>query len=237
MAIATNTKDQEVYQQLRERILRNSFRPGERLREQELCRQLNVTRTPLRLALRRLEHERLIVGEAYRGCRVREVRSEEIEPLFDMREVLEGLAARNVALAGETKTLARLQEMALACDQAEQNEQWMQFFEHDKTFHSELIRRSNNDKLIEVIEVNNFQLRTFALHDRYLLHVVEQLRARAHELVYNHRSLAEALSSGDAEAAESKMRAHIRDARQVVMQAWAQWQTAQKRDGTTVIFP
>lgn len=48
----------------------------------------------------------------------------------------------------------------------------------------------------------------------------------------NHRSLVEALSSGDAEAAEGKMRAHIHDAGQVVMQAWAQWQAAQEWDGT-----
>ena len=69
----SDTKDAQVYQYLRRRILRHSLRPGERLREEELCRQLKVTRTPLRLALRRLEHEKLVVGEPFCGCRVREV--------------------------------------------------------------------------------------------------------------------------------------------------------------------
>lgn len=227
MAATVQTKDQEVYQYLREKILHNRFRPGERLREEELCRQLNVTRTPLRSALRRLEHERLIVGEPYRGCRVREVRGEEIGPLFDMREVLEGLAARNIALEGDAATLQVLGEMARQCDGAEGSEDWMRFFEHDKDFHWELVQRSNNEKLVEVVEVYSFQLRTFALHDKYLLHVVEQLRARAHELQHNHRGLVEAMASRDAEQAEAKMRRHIRQAKQIVLNAWAQWQSAQ----------
>ena len=225
MTTPPQTKDQEVYQYLRERILHNSFRPGERLREEELCRKLHVTRTPLRLALRRLEHERLIVGEPYRGCHVREVHSEEIGPLFDMREVLEGLAARNVTLEGNAKTLAVLREIAEACDEAEENEDWMRFFGQDKNFHWELVQRSNNEKLAEVIEVYSFQLRTFSLHDRYLLHVVEQLRARAQELKHNHRALVAAMAAGDADAAEAKMRRHIRDAKEIVMDAWAQWQS------------
>lgn len=224
------TKDQQVYQYLRRQILRNGFRPGEPLREEELCRQLKVTRTPLRSALRRLEHERLVVGEPYRGCRVREVIGEEIGPLFDLREVLEGLAARNVALQHEAKALAVLREMAQQCDEAEDNEDWMTFFQQDRDFHWEMVQRSGNEKLMEVIEVNSFQLRTFALHDRYLLYVVEQLRARAHELKYNHRALVKAMASGDAEAAENAVRRHIRDAKDIVLQAWTQWQDAQNSD-------
>ncbi len=227
MAALAQTKDQEVYLYLRERILHNRFRPGERLREEELCRQLNVTRTPLRSALRRLEHERLIVGEPYRGCRVREVRREEIGPLFDMREVLEGLAARNVALQGDASALEALHEMAQKCDEAEENEDWMRFFGQDKDFHWELVQRSNNEKLVEVVEVYSFQLRTFALHDRYLLHVVEQLRARAQELKHNHRDLVAVMATGDGAQAEAKMRRHIRDAREIVINAWAQWQSTQ----------
>ena len=224
------TKDQKVYQYLRRQILRNGFRPGEPLREEELCRQLKVTRTPLRSALRRLEHERLVVGEPYRGCRVREVIGDEIGPLFDMREVLEGLAARNVALQGDAKTLAVLRAMAQQCDEAEDNEDWMKFFPQDRDFHWEMVKRSGNEKLVEVVEVNSFQLRTFALHDRYLLYVVEQLRARAHELKYNHRTLVKAMASGDAEAAENAVRRHIRDAKDIVLQAWTQWQDAQNSD-------
>ncbi len=230
MPAPAQTKDQEVYLYLRERILHNRFRPGERLREEELCRQLNVTRTPLRSALRRLEHERLIVGEPYRGCRVREVRREEIGPLFDMREVLEGLAARNIALERDAAALAALHEMAQKCDESEENEDWMRFFPQDKDFHWELVQRSNNEKLVEVIEVYSFQLRTFALHDRYLLHVVEQLRARAQELKHNHRDLVAVMAAGDADEAEAKMRRHIRDAKEIVINAWAQWQSTQSTD-------
>lgn len=220
---STQTKDNEVYQHLRERILRNTFRPGERLREEELCRQLNVTRTPLRLALRRLEHERLVTGEPYRGCRVREVHREEVGPLFDMREMLEGLAARNVAEKADARALKVLSEMAQACDEAGHREEWTRYFEWDRKLHWEIVQRAANETLVEVMEVCNFQLRTFALHDRYLLLVVEQLRARASELEHNHRELVETLASGNPGAAEAKMRAHIRLSKEIVMQACSRW--------------
>jgi len=102
------TKDHEVYQSLRVGILTNKYSPGEALREEDLCAQMNITRTPLRLALRRLEQEQLVTNEPFRGCRVREVTTDELEPLFDVREVLEGLAARNVAIKKDAAGLAVL---------------------------------------------------------------------------------------------------------------------------------
>ncbi len=61
-----------------------------------------------------------------------------------------------------------------------------------------------------------------------ILHVVEQLRERAQELKHNHRALVAAMAVGDADAAEAKMRRHIRDAKEIVTNAWAQWQSHQQ---------
>lgn len=223
------TKDSEVYEYLRGRILRHELRPGERLREEELCRELNVTRTPLRLAFRRLEHERLIVGEPYRGVHVREIGSEEIAPLFDMREVLEGLAARNVAASGDAAKFAQLSELARICDEAENNEQWSLFFSHDQAFHAAMVRHSHNAKLVEVMSVYDFQLRTFSFHDQYLLHVVEQLRQRTAELKDQHQKLAQILRAGDGEAAEAALRLHVRNSKEIVLAAWQAWQNTQTK--------
>ena len=224
-----NTKDSEVYDFLRARIMRNELRPGERLREEQLCRELGVTRTPLRLALRRLEHERLVVGEPFRGVHVREVQSDEIAPLFDMREVLEGLAARNVALAGDAEVLASLQALAEQCDALGQSEKWPQFFAADKAFHGELVQRARNDKLREVMEVYNFQLRTFSFHDRYLLYVVAQLQSDgfATHLAAQHQELVQFLKAGDSTGAEEAFRTHVRGSKQLVLNACERWQSEQ----------
>lgn len=224
----TVTKDHEIYQSLRLGILNSKYSPGEPLREEELCEQMNITRTPLRLALRRLEHEHLVINEPFRGCRVREVMAEELEPLFDIREVMEGLAARNVAKKKDTQGIAVLRAIAEECDEAERNQQWPAFFEQDKAFHRELVEQAGNFKLAEIMEIYDFQLRTFSLHHRYLLHVVKQLAARAQELRRNHRDLVDVLESGDAQWAEEKFRNHVRVSKQIVMTACREAQLAQQ---------
>jgi len=225
---APQTKDSEVYEYLRGRILSYELRPGERLREEALCRELNVTRTPVRSALRRLEHERLVVGEPYCGVRVREVKSDEIGPLFDMREVLEGLAARNVALSGDAAALDSLSTLASACDEAEANEDWPLFLACDKAFHGELTKQSGNEKLMEVMEVYDFQLRTFSFHDQYLNYVVQQLREKSEELKDQHQKLVGVLRAGDGQAAEDALRQHVRNSKEFVLAAWGNWNSEAK---------
>ena len=222
------TKDAVVYEALRGRILSNHYRPGERLREEELCREFAVTRTPLRSALRRLEHEHLVVGEPFKGVHVCEVQQDEIGPLFEMREVLEGLAARNVAAAANPAVLKKLLALARATDEAEAAEKWSVFLARDKAFHRELVHHSGNNKLLEVMEVYDFHLRTFAFHDQLLIYVVERLRAAAAQLMDQHQVLASSLGSGQPEAAEAAFRAHVRSSRAMVSSAWQQWKADQK---------
>lgn len=222
------TKDHEVYQILRTGILTNKYSPGEALREEELCQQMNITRTPLRLALRRLEQERLVVGEPYRGCRVREINQEEIGPLFDLREVLEGLAARNVAIASNEATLARLEQLAAVCDAAAEAEKWQDYFEADKHLHWALVENGENRPLVEVLEVYNFQLKTFMLHQHYLLNIVEQLRLRSKEMANVHSNLVRAMRNGPDEA-EVQARAHVRGGKEIVLKACSLWNKSQTR--------
>jgi DNA-binding GntR family transcriptional regulator len=223
MTKVSETKDAEAYHYLRKQILSNNFRPGQRLREDELCRDLNVTRTPLRSALRRLEQERLVVGEPYRGCRVREVGQEEIGPIFDLRAALEALAAGNIARSADPQVLDMLEKLAIQCDDAWNQEQWHEYFEIDKKFHWTVVQNSQNPHLIEVLEVYSFQLRTFILHQQYLLFIVEQLRTRSDEMAHSHFDLVQAMRESP-EAAERQMQAHIRGGKRMILEACSQWQ-------------
>lgn len=218
------TKDHEIYSSLRSHILNNKYSPGQALREEELCRQMNTTRTPLRLALRRLAQEQLVTNEPFCGCHVREITMEEFGPLFDIREVLEGLAARNVAVKNDAASIAALRDIAKDCDKMQKDQQWLSYFEHDKIFHRKLIEQAGNFKLTEIMEVCDFQLGTFSLHTRYLLHVVKQISDRAHEFRRNHSDLVDVLESGDGALAEEKFRSHVCGSKEVVMTAYRQWQ-------------
>src|SRR5918992_3781923 len=82
---------------LRELVLEGEFAPGERLSELPLVERLGVSRTPLRLALARLEHEGLIEALPGGGYAVRQFTRDDINEAVDLRGVLEGTAARFAA--------------------------------------------------------------------------------------------------------------------------------------------
>jgi DNA-binding GntR family transcriptional regulator len=212
----TVLKDAKIYEELRSQILRNKFRPGGRLVEEDICRQLGVTRTPVRHALKRLEQEGLVINEPYCGCRIREITLLEASEYFDVREVLEGLAARNVAKANSSEDISELNRLAGVVDDAAFADDWSRYFEADRYFHETLVQLSKNQKLIEIMTISSFLLRSFALYDRYLLDIVGRLRELEVEGIYTHRSLAASLAGGDPDRAEEAVRKHIYMAKELM---------------------
>jgi DNA-binding GntR family transcriptional regulator len=112
--VRRHTFDREVYDQLRQAILRGRLPPGQWLRQEELASSFGVSRMPIRDALRSLCAEGLVELLPRRGFRVAPLSAEELEELYAMRMGLEGLAAR---LAAARMTPAVLERMALALKQ------------------------------------------------------------------------------------------------------------------------
>ena len=98
----------KAYAALRERIFSGALRAGERLKERELCRELDVSRTPVREALRRLEADGLVEIEPRRGGVVAGINAEEASEIYSLGVLLESYAAR---LAAERATEADLAEL------------------------------------------------------------------------------------------------------------------------------
>src|SRR5215471_5621253 len=108
----TVTLRQQVLEVLRSAILNFQFKPGDRLIERELCELTGVSRTSVREALRHLESEGLVQNLPNKGPTVARVTREEAQALYEVREVLEGLAARLFTERATAKQVAAL-EMAL----------------------------------------------------------------------------------------------------------------------------
>ncbi len=89
----------EVADELRERIYSGSYALGSKLRQEELAEELQVSRTPLREALRVLESEGLLHSEPGRGVRVVPADVKKFLAAYQLREVIDGLAARLAALS------------------------------------------------------------------------------------------------------------------------------------------
>lgn len=110
-----------VYERLKQLILDQKVAPGAPLPEEELARTFGVSRTPIHEALVRLEKDRLVVLQPWRGAFVRGMTMDDVGELYQIREALEGLTAR---LAAETMTLGQVAELERnvetmqACDPA-----------------------------------------------------------------------------------------------------------------------
>lgn len=111
---SSTSRSQTALDALRGAILGGEFAPGERLQEVPLTERLGASRTPVRAALQRLAAEGLLDHETNRGFRVRTFPIDEIVGAYDVRAVLEGLAARTVAERGLSDAQRAILERALA---------------------------------------------------------------------------------------------------------------------------
>ena len=100
-----------VTKSLREAILKGKFKPGERLTESNLAQIFQVSRNPIREALRALQVEGLVEVNPRKGARVRLITDEEAEEIIELRADLEGINARNAARRCDDQTRQALERL------------------------------------------------------------------------------------------------------------------------------
>jgi DNA-binding GntR family transcriptional regulator len=106
--MSTTSSNPSAYVRIRQAIIEGRYRPGQRLIEQRIATELDLSRTPVREALRSLEAEGLVVSEANRGAMVRPVDATEVRDLYELRARLESFAALR---AGRYDSSEQLVEM------------------------------------------------------------------------------------------------------------------------------
>jgi DNA-binding GntR family transcriptional regulator len=200
-----------VYEQLRESIVEGRLHPGESLVEATLAATYGVSRTPVREALTRLQHDGLI-HRGDRGLVVRESSPEEILDIYDTRVILEAQAARLAAKRRSEFDLARIrneQERMHECltkksppgECAQQN----------RTFHRAVWRASGSGSLIDLLERLN------TLLGRYPATTLAS-PGRLEAANAEHNQIIEAIADGDAELAAEVATRHFLAARDIRLQ-------------------
>lgn len=198
---------QSVVDALKGGVKEGRYVSGQRLVESDLTRELGVSRGPLREALGRLAAEGLIDIEPYRGAVVRQMSRKDVEDLFEVREVLEGQAARLAA--------ARINEggnrelMAAALEQSDaagtQDDPYV-YMEANTRFHDTIVEISGNRQLADI--ASRLQLHSFRIQFRAVI------SGSKGQSLADHREVAKAILSGDADAAEAVMRRHLHGSRE-----------------------
>jgi DNA-binding GntR family transcriptional regulator len=206
--IDTGTLSDRVYAALRERILNGEFPPGTRLNLTHLATDLDVSNTPLREAMARLERVGLVEVVPYSGPRVRALSVEQVSDIFDVRIELEALAVRLTAARADDTALRKLQEAIETQETAYATGDRAAFNAADRRFHETLVEASDNSVLLEMLPL---------LSDRMEL-LIESYdpnhRLNTHGIA-QHRELLAALRARDVAAAEDSLR------RQLAVGRWA----------------
>lgn len=191
-----------VQSRLREAIISGRFSPGQHLREAELVQELGVSRTPIREALRRLEHEKLVVNLPYRGVVVKKLSLQEARGIYQVRATLEGLVAR---LACENRTpeiLAQLEETIRESEAALTRDDRATLIHWTERFHETLYSAARNEYLTGL-------LREMRVHIA-LARLQSWAQAGApRRVVEDHWRIYQAISVGETTAAEAAAVLHI----------------------------
>jgi DNA-binding GntR family transcriptional regulator len=190
---------------LRRGIREGRFTPGQRLIEAELRIEFNVSRGPLREALRRLAAEGLVEMELHRGARVRRFTRADAMALYDIREALEGLAARLAARRVGEGTIKpkKLLDLTDAMSSALNAGRIAKYIELNQSFHDVLLEWAGNahlTSLVQQLQVPVFRLQFRVLADLRTLKLGNK----------DHAAIAKAVAAADEDRAEDAMRAHIR---------------------------
>lgn len=195
-----------VYDTLRQSIIDGSLLPGERLVETELSERFNVSRMPIREAIRKLEAEGLVEYQPRKGAVVKGFTEEDIVEIYTLREALEALAAVQAVRRGTEddvrrieeamREIDRLAEMADSADPAD-------IFAANQRFSQLVIEASHMPRLIQVVNTYMGYLEKFrrvTMGDPVRREVVRR----------EHRMIFEAIRDRDEKRAEALTREHVR---------------------------
>jgi DNA-binding GntR family transcriptional regulator len=145
-----------VYQQLKSAILSGVFRPGQTLRQDEVAKQLGVSRGPLREALPKLEAEGMIISLPHRGCAVVSLAPDEIEELLELTAMLEASLARIATRRRDPETVQRLRDLhsrmgVLAASENQADR--LRWFELNYELHTVLLTAAGRKHHLRILEV------------------------------------------------------------------------------------
>ena len=198
------SRSELAYQKLRQAIEAGELKPGHRVMEVEVAEWLDVSRTPVREALRRLESEGMLALEPRNGLVVASISRQAMLELYVMREVLEGTAARLCARSASDIEIMELQELVKREERLQENLEGLA--RHNRLFHEAVHRGAHNRYLEKSLSAVNDSM--WLLGKSQML-----LPERAKAAFAEHAELFAALYKRDAQAAEEIARRHVQSAR------------------------
>ena len=195
--------DQKAYLILKNMIISRKLLPGDKIPQEKLARDLGISRTPLVSALKYLEKEKLVEAIPRRGFYVRLFTKEEMISIFELREVLEGLAARRAARNISDVQINKLQNFFEPFKRQSNITDISAYAKEDRRFHNFITEIGAKEFLKSILE--NYNIISYS----YQLISSEGLVRTPNETIHEHLAMIDAISNKDGKMAENIMRQHL----------------------------
>jgi DNA-binding GntR family transcriptional regulator len=195
---------QDMYGKIQARIMNLEIEPGGRLTVEALAREFDVSPTPIREALSRLESDGLVVKTHLRGFHVAPQQTrKEFESMFEVRGLLEPYAAARAALIAtepQRREIAEAEAAMVAVERDSSGRGYREFALLDARFHSLIAEASGNDIIRDTLDRRHMHLHLFRLRKDQRI---------ADEALKEHHRIVQAIDARDDLLAEAAMRSHI----------------------------
>ncbi|MBZ9658298.1 GntR family transcriptional regulator [Mesorhizobium sp. ESP-6-4] len=205
----------DVYEAIFQQLMSLKIAPGSRITVDNLVRELDVSHTPIREALGRLEGEGLVIKTHLIGYRAApQITRRRFDELYELRLLLEPAAAAKAAAGLDAARLAALQEAAGVMTRGEGRDErlrYSNFARQDAIFHDKIMEFAQNEIIRETLNHQHTHFHIFRL--MYHSRVTE-------EALDEHEAILSAFAAGDANAARRAMRVHIENSRDRLLPAF-----------------
>jgi DNA-binding GntR family transcriptional regulator len=192
----------QIAEHIKKSIFDGKMLPGERLIENEVANQLDVSRTPIREAFRILASQGLVEITSNRGVRVTLITRADLADLFEMRLLLERYCLRKFVDSATRTEIRDLETILKRMANAVSDNDNPAYLQHSVDFHAYYIEKCQNKRLISIFAVLRNNIRCAQIL------YMRNANARK-ESVEEHRAIWRAINAGDTENAETAIRRHL----------------------------
>jgi DNA-binding GntR family transcriptional regulator len=205
-------KDQ-AYEKIKKLIVNGDLVPGEFLSEGFLSEQLEMSRTPIRSALQRLELDGILRIHPKQGIYICDISVKQINEVYEIRMALESFALRKLSKNIKKQQLVELQDILIKQYEYVKNVDTNLSLEYDMMFHLKIMEFIENEQMLEMFKSIRDKLKFYGNE------VLKKKEIRLRQTYEEHLSILEELEKGNAEEVVQKIEEHLQNGRRTLLES------------------
>jgi DNA-binding GntR family transcriptional regulator len=209
--IVRRSLHEEIVERLRDLIVDNALKPGEKIQEPELCERFGVSRTPLREALKALAAEGLVTLQPNRGATVAKITPEEVDQLFPIIGALEALAGELACTKITDAAVAAIRRDHERMVMHYQRGEWAPYIKLNRVIHEAIFAAAGNPSLTALYQ--QLLIRTHSVR-----FVAKKSAARWKEAVEDHEKILAALEKRDGKRLARILTGHLQNKAETILE-------------------